>query len=340
MKKLLLALCIVMFCSASLSAHAQNITTSKVETTHVFNRVLPWFGQVQSSQAVSILARTNGLIVNIGSEDETPVQQGDTLFLLAGKDVEAKAMDLQQQYQQAQTEVTLAQKNLDLKQSLLAQGLTTHEQINMSKNNLALARAHRSSVKQAITSLHTGTKIMAPITGIFTARHVYIGQYTIAGTELARIVDTQHKRIKAALFPTSGATLKEMQIYIDGEPQAQQAHVTSILPETTQQGATQLWLQGPDIGKLPIGAKISGTMVQKHQGMAVPLSAIAHDDRGNTFVFVKTAQNWHKQAVETGLYDQQLVEVTKGLNGDEQLANSHAYELLYHDFSQHYQAPD
>jgi len=317
-----------------------DITTSRVETQHVFHRALPWFGQVESLHAVDLIAQTNGLIVQVGAADEAQVKRGEVLFILAGKDVEGQAMDLQQQYQQALTEVALAKSDLALKQSQLLQGLATHEQVNRSKRALALARSHRSTARQAIIALHTGTKIMAPIAGVLTARHVHVGQYIQAGTPLARLVDVQHKRIRATVFAPDAVLLEHQSIYIDGKPNVLQAKVVSVMPDTTAEGATQLWIQGKGLDALPLGEKISGRLQQEHVGMAVPLSSIAHDDQGNSYVFIKTRQGWHQQRVKMGLYDQQCVEVTQGLKGDERLANSHAYALLYEDFSSHYQAPD
>ena len=91
--------------------------TVRVEAAHTFTTALPWFGQLESRQNVTIPARTDGLIVSIGVADEAEVKQGTVLFTLAGKAVESRAVNLQQQLTQANRAAAIARKNLRLKRS-------------------------------------------------------------------------------------------------------------------------------------------------------------------------------------------------------------------------------
>jgi len=317
-----------------------HVSTAKVEAKHAFTSSLIWFGQVKSAKRVNILARVNGLIVNINIADETAVKQGDVLFTLAGKEVESQALNLQQQLVQASKEVTIAKKNLYLKHHQLKQGLTTNEQVNLAEQALSLAKAHAAAARQALTTIHAGSRMTAPISGIFTMRTVHIGQYISHGMVLARIVSPHHHRIQASLFSPVGIALKGKSTTIHAPNGVLHATISAVMPEANAQGATQIWIDGDVLNDLMPGMQISGALLQTHLAVGVPASAIARDDAGNSYVFIQDGEHWRKQHVQTGIHDDNMVEVSSGVHGNEVVVTEGVYEMLYQDFGKNYHAPD
>jgi len=336
------ALLILVCCSTALQAAEVNSEnpTVRVETTHTFTTALPWFGQVESTSNVTIPARTDGLIISIGVADESAVKQGDVLFTLAGKAVESRANNLQQQLNQANTEVAIAQKNLRLKRNQRGQGLATNEQVNVAANALSLAHAHASTAKQALASLHVGTRITAPVDGVFTGRAVHVGQYVSIGMLMARIVNAHHKRIRASLFPADGISLVGKTVVIHSTHGNEPAIVSATMPETTAEGGMQVWIDGNTVQSLMPGSQVSGAVELEHQGIAVPETAIARDDVGNSFLFIRDGDGWRKQQISTGVRDGAMVEIRSGLNGGEHIASKNVYEMLYSDFGDSYHEAD
>jgi len=315
-------------------------STAKVEVEHAFKSSLVWFGQVKSAKRVNIPARVDGLIVNISVADETAVKQGDVLFTLAGKEVESKALNLQQQLVQANKEVIIAKKNLYLKHNQLKQGLGTNEQVNLAEQNLSLAKAHAAAARQALTTIHAGSRITAPISGVFTTRTVHIGQYISRGMVLASIVAPYHNRIQASLFAPIGIQLKGKSAVIYAPKGILHATISAVMPESNAQGATQIWIDGDALIDLMPGMQISGELVQTLLAVGVPAPAIARDDAGNSYLFIQDGQHWRKQQVITGIHDADMVEVTSGVHGNEVVATEGVYEMLYQDFGKNYHAPD
>jgi len=325
--------------AGSLNAIAGDSHTETVRM-HLFPQSMTWFGQVKSVKRVDIPARVNGLIVNISVADETAVKQGDVLFTLAGKEVESKALNLQQQLVQASNEVAIAKKNLHLRQHQLKQGLTTNEQVNLAEQALSLAKAHAATARQALTTIHAGSRITAPISGIFTMRTVHIGQYISRGMVLARIVAPHHNRIQASLFAPVGMALKGMSATIHTPNGVLHATVSAVMPDANAQGATQIWIDGDALNDLMPAMQISGELVQTHRAIGVPASAIARDDGDHSYVFIQDGQHWRKQQVRTGIHDGDMVEITNGVQGNEVVATKGVYEMLYQDFGKNYHAPD
>jgi len=335
--------CFCYLCSLQ-SGHAASVsshdTTSKVEAKHAFKSSLTWFGQVKSAKRVNIPARVNGLIINIGVADETSVKQGDVLFTLAGKEVESKALNLQQQLAQTIKNVQIARKTLRLKLNQRKQGLTTNEQVNLAEQTLSLAKAHAAAAREALTTIHTGSRITAPISGIFTTRTVHIGQYISRGMVLASVVAPYHNRIQASLFSPIGIQLKGKPTVIHASKGVLHATISAVMPESNAQGAMQIWIDGDALNDLMPGMQISGELVQTHLAVGVPASAIARDDAGNSYLFIQDGQHWRKQQVRTGIHDGDMVEVSSGVHGNEVVATEGVYEMLYQDFGKNYHAPD
>jgi len=308
---------------------------------HLFQQSIAWFGQVESRHAVQLVSRVAGRIQSLEVKDETNVHAGEILFELAGKAVESRITDLKQQSHQVDRELEIAEKNLQLIRSKKQQRLATNEQVNAAKNVLAQVKARISKVRQSLVSLASGIRITAPIDGVFTARSVQVGQYIKAGTRLARIVDTHHLRIRATLFPPANITsLVGQSAVIHGSHGDITGTVSATMPETTAEGGIQVWIHGNAVQNLIPGMQLSGNILLPHKAVAVPQAAIARDDAGHAFVFIRNGNTWRKQQVMTGIRDQVWVEIRTGLHAGEQVATEDAYQILYRDFSSTYHEPD
>jgi len=347
----------------------QNKTVQNQTTRmHLFQQSISWFGQVESRHAVQLVSRVAGRIVSLNVKDEANVHAGEILFELAGTAVESQITDLKQQRHQSDREFQIAQKNLQLIRSKKQQHLATNEQVNAAKNALAQAKIRISRVRQSLISLASGIRIIAPADGVFTARSVQVGQYIKAGTRLARIVDVHHFRIRATLFPPANITsLVGQHAVIHGSHGDITGTVTAMMPETTAEGGMQVWIhavaqkkesvaqnkgaiaqnvepaaqkQVSALHKLRPGMQLSGNILLPHRSLAVPSSAIARDDAGHAFVFIRDGNRWRKQQIITGIRDQQWVEIRSGLRAGDQVASEDAYEMLYRNFSSTYHEPD
>ena len=321
--------------------------TAAVETvqpvTHDFFLSLPWFGRVVATQSVTLTARVLGSIASIAVEDGASVRSDDIVFELGGSEIESRRSDLQTQLQSAQQNLTLALKNLDIRQSLLSEHLSSKELMNAAKQAVAQATAQLSSAKQALTVFDANVSIRAPINGIFTARAVNMGQYVSLGSVLANIVNPDHVRIQASLFPPSGMPLNGLRAIVGGTSDAIVWHgsVQRVLPDADADGAVQVWIEGDGLAGLRPGASLSGELVGvSHLAWAIPASAIARNEQGEAFVFIQTPQSPRSQPIQTGLVAHGWVEIISGLEGNEKIVTNGAYELLYGDFSKIYRAPD
>jgi len=330
----------------SISTFAGDATpTTKISLTavkeHHFSIHVPWYGRVEAISSVVVTAKANGRVVRIHVPDESRVTSGDLLFDLGGKEAETKLASLREQLKQANQSVTIAKQNLAIRKQMFTEKLSNKEQVNAAKQALALARMQWATTRQALATMEMAVHINAPVNGVLTGRAVHLGQYVTPGTVLARIVNPRRVRIRASLFPPQAMDVAGMTATVHTDAgQEERAMVSRVMPERTAEDAVQVWIEGDALTGLAPGMQVSGAIEKKHAALAVPEGAIAMDDQGHEFVFIKTAQGWRKQRVETGLHEKGWVEITSGLKAGDQIATKDVYEILYRDFSKIYRSPD
>jgi len=332
---------------APLAAKPVVLNVPSVETvqpvTQDFFISLPWFGQVIAMQFVTLTARVAGSIASLGVEDGARVRSGDIVFELGGREIELRRIDMQTQLQSAQLNLELAKKNRDIRRALLIEHLSSKELVNTAEQAVFQAIAQLSTAKQALAVFDANVHIRAPIGGSLTARTVNVGQYVPVGTVLASIVNPDHVRVQASLFPPSGMSLKGLQTMVRGASDEKERYgkVQRVFPDADAAGAVQVWIEGDELAGLRPGDSVSGELMGvSHRSLAVPASAIARDEQGEAFVFIQTPQGFRKQALQTGLVDHDWVEIISGLDEKERVVSKGAYELLYGDFSKIYREPD
>jgi len=308
---------------------------------HDFPLQFPWFGRIESSLKVNLIARSPGRITAMKVADETPVQSGAELIELGGAEVAARRNNLAKQVKFAAESVRSANKNLAIRQRMLGEHLSNKELLNAAMQALAQARRQLSAARKTVATFEAAIRIKAPVDGVFTARRVHIGQYVMPGTVLARIVNPRLVRIRASLFPPYAMDLKGLIAIVRTDTgEEKQAMVSRVMPERTPEGAVQVWVEGDALKGLAPGTQVSGVIEKKYTALAVSEHAIAMDDHGREFVFIKAVQGWRKHRVATGLHKKGWVEIVSGLKEGDQIATEDVYEMLYKDFSKTYRSPD
>jgi len=330
----------------SISAFAGDATpATKISLTTVkayhFSIHVPWYGRVEAISSVVVTAKVSGRVIQIHVPDESPVTSEELLFDLGGKEAETKLASLREQFEQANRSVTIAKQNLAIRKQMFTEKLSNKEQVNAAKQVLTLARMQWATTRQALATMEMAVHINAPVDGVLTGRAVHLGQYVTPGTVLARIINPRRVRIRASLFPPQAMDVAGMIATVHTDTvKNKQAMVSRVMPERTTEGAVQVWIEGDALTGLAPGMQVSGAIEKKHAALAVPEGAIAMDDQGHEFVFIKTAQGWRKQRVETGLHEKGWVEIISGLKESDQIAAEDVYEMLYRDFSKIYRSPD
>jgi RND family efflux transporter MFP subunit len=189
------------------------ITTAPLRATLGEELVLP--GTVQAYTEAPIYARTSGYLrewrVDIGSQ----VTKGDVL-------AEIDSPEVDQQYAQAQADLATARANEALAgstnvrwQGLLATESVSKQDADEKAGDAAAKKAAAESAAANVSrlrDLESFKRVVAPFSGVITARNTDIGALInagqSAGTELFRIADTHKLRVYAQVPETYAAVTR------------------------------------------------------------------------------------------------------------------------------------
>jgi RND family efflux transporter MFP subunit len=189
------------------------VTVTAERSTLGEELVLP--GAVQAFIEAPIYARTSGYLRSWNTDIGTQVTRGQLL-------AEIETPEVDQQLSQAQADLATARANEALSNSTNArwQGLLTTESVSKQdaeekSGDSAAKKAAAASAAANVARLHdleSFKRVVAPFTGVITARNTDIGALInagqSAGSELFRIADTHKLRIYVRVPETFAAVTR------------------------------------------------------------------------------------------------------------------------------------
>jgi multidrug efflux pump subunit AcrA (membrane-fusion protein) len=204
------------------------------------------------------------------------------------------------------------------------------------KQQLKSAEGQLTSAKgryEGATAQLAYSEIRSPIDGVVTDRPTYPGETPPPGTPLLTVMDTSSVIAKAhipqeeaaQLKTGAGATLKGPgDVGVDGR-------VTLISPALDPNSTTvEVWVEAanPD-GRLRPGSSVSVEMVARsvNDAVVVPSSAVLKTPAGGSLLMVVEDNKAVQREVETGIREGDLVQIIKGLNGNETVIVRGSYGL-------------
>src|SRR5262249_31496740 len=119
-----------------------------------------------------------GLIVRLTVKEKTAVRAGDLI-------AELNSADLRASLAGAEADIRFYDREVRRDQALLAKHATAPQNLDVNLRGLELARARRAAAiagRDRLDALIAKTRIIAPIDGVVTARHVQPGQIAGPGT--------------------------------------------------------------------------------------------------------------------------------------------------------------
>jgi HlyD family secretion protein len=177
------------------------------------------------------------------------------------------------------------------------------------------------------------SEIRSPIDGVVTDRPTYPGETPPPGTPLLTVMDTSSVIAKthipqdqaALLTVGDGATVRAPgDIDVQGK-------VTLVSPALDANSTTvEVWVEAPNAdGRLRPGSSVTLEMVARtvNDTIAVPVAAVLKTPAGGSAVMLIQDGKAAQTEVETGVRDGDMVQITKGLKGDETVIVSGAYGL-------------
>jgi membrane fusion protein (multidrug efflux system) len=267
-------------------------------------------GNLEPENRADVLAKVEGTVIAIEAEEGDFVQKGQVLARLDGTEL---GLD----HEQARIRAAAREVEHERAKTLFAKGLLSQQEYNQKTNDYELAK----SELEAAALRYSYCTIKAPFSGRVTSRNVDVGRTLRIGTALFSVEDTSPLLCKiylpSHLIPSIEVG-QETEIVVEG------------LSDSTLVGRVRMIspVVDPATGTVKVTVELngSGSIVRPGSFVAIKMITDTHDgvpaipkkallsEGGELFVYAAGSDTARRIQVTTGYQQEELVEVTSGLN--------------------------
>jgi RND family efflux transporter MFP subunit len=321
--------------SAAASAAPQPLP---VELATATRSVLPVqvksIGTVTPIASVAIKARLESVITQVHFQDGADVKQGDLLFTLDGRQIEAEIRKVEAVVAGAQAQLQQAERDVARYAELIAKNATTVVTHNNAQTQAVILRTAVESGKAQLENLKIQlehTKIRAPISGRMSAAHVSVGSLVRPGDSepLANIVYMTSLYVAFTIPQTNFSQLRRalaaktatIDVIIPGESRPVSGQVTMI--DKTVDAATGMVTVRATMSNADnvlLGMRVSVQLTMRNEDAVAVPSAAVNVNQSGTFVFVVKDGRAQMRPVRVGrtIGDESII--VEGLKAGETVA--------------------
>ncbi|SFR61588.1 RND family efflux transporter, MFP subunit [Marinobacter daqiaonensis] len=159
-------------------------------------------GVIEAVQESTVSAQTSGTVQRLPYDVDDSVEAGELIVKLEDSEQQARLDQARGNLQEAEANHRNALQQFRRIEEVHEQGYVSRQEFDQAQNNLAAARARleraRAAVEEAQEQLDY-TTVIAPYTGILTARHVEVGESVSPGQPLLSGLSLEQLRIVVEL---------------------------------------------------------------------------------------------------------------------------------------------
>ena len=173
---------------------------------------------------VVVGAERAGRVVRLLVDEGRVVRKGELLAELESDALRAALREGQAQVVEAEAEARLAELTLHRREDLARERILAAHDLDQARRDLEIARARVDTARAAVARDEAQlreTRIVAPIAGTVTARHVQPGEMLEVGRKVVTLADLSRLRIEAEADEADAAALAigaRAEIRADGFP--------------------------------------------------------------------------------------------------------------------------
>ncbi|TAK30661.1 MAG: efflux RND transporter periplasmic adaptor subunit [Saprospiraceae bacterium] len=265
-------------------------------------------GTLQPFEETEIRPEISGRLVSLNVQEGGLVQKGIRLAKLFDE-------DLQAQLKKLQVQLDIAKKTLERQQELLKISGISQQEVDLSELQVNNIKADIELVKVSISK----TEIKAPYNGKLGLRYVSLGAYVTPATLITTLRQVTQLKLDFNVPEKYGNDFKKGKTVVFTVAGAsRQFSATVIATETAVEAGTRSLkvraLVSANSGELLPGAfaKVLLKMGGSGQSLITPTQAVIPQARNKQVIVFKNGSPDFR-VVETGLRDENFVQITKGL---------------------------
>ncbi len=193
MRNLLLAVSALILLSISCSTRHNQIkpaklpTDSTVVTQSVFYHTYSGYGKLVGGRTTDLAARFSGNIY-LRIKKKPAYKKGEIIYILSGRDVDQRQIDLIAAVKSARAEFQLAKGQLERREKLRREEFVSKESWQKLERNFEVAKQNLKKAENDLKYFNEMIRFRAPYTGILSGLAVSQGDYVTAGTTIGQIL--------------------------------------------------------------------------------------------------------------------------------------------------------
>jgi multidrug efflux system membrane fusion protein len=289
-------------------------------------------GNVTPIASVAIKARLETAIVGVHFQDGARVKEGDLLFTLDSRQLEAQIQQAEGNLARDQAQLEGAERDLRRYTELVAKGATPQTNLDNAKTQVDAYRAAIKAGEAALQNLKvqlSWCRITAPISGRVSAANVKVGNFvrpadtsplvTINQMSPVYVSFTVPQRFLPDIRKAIAAETATIEAVVPGDPRRASGAVTMIenaVDATTGMVTIRATMPNTDEILWPGSLVTTDITLRVERAVTVPSTAVQVSQRGN-FVFVVRdgVAKVQPVTVERTVDDKSVI--TSGLDGGE-----------------------
>ena len=301
-------------------------------------------GTITPVDSVEVSPKITARITSVLVKENDEVKAGQIVATLDGTDYEAKM-------NKAQYEVTNTRSKYNRISYLYSIGAKSQEEMEDAQFNYDTAQSNLVSAQSDVNN----TIITAPMDGIVVGEPQTVGTMAVQGnnspTVIMRIADLSSKQILAkvdetdigsvkvgqdATFTVDSFTGKTFHAKVSKISQTDTGNTWNIKSSSSSSSSSStssasviyyyvtLDVEDPENQLLPaMTARVDITTASRSNVLSVPLSTLKTDSNGSYVVLVHPDGTQENRYVETGIYDDEYVEILSGLEEGAVISSSY-----------------
>jgi RND family efflux transporter MFP subunit len=297
-----------------------------------FSAALWVSGTVISRNDARIAAETDGRIT-WAAEVGTRIDSGEPFATIDDTDLRLELSDNQAQFESLQAQLRYQENNLERLHRLATNNNAAVNQLDEAQSQLdmTIQAIRRAEVAVAQTQRRIDqTRVLAPFPGVVVERLIQVGEFVSRGTQVARLVDTENREIRAQAPLTVSVYVKEgFEVSVKHQGRQSLSPVTRVIPVGDERSRMFEVRIAADDPAWVIGSPVRVALPNSdpRELVAIPRDALVL--RGSeVFVLRVTPDNTvEKVSVDTGIGLGELVEVIGNVFGGDRVVTRGAERL-------------
>ncbi len=284
-----------------------------------FSATLWVSGTVISQNDARIAAETDGRITwvaDVGSR----IGQGEAIARIDAEDLRLNLADSEAQLDSLKSQLKFRDSSLQRLQKLADSNNAAATQLDEAQSQLDMTRQEIKRAEVAIAQIRRRieqTEVLAPFPGIVVERVVQVGEFVSRGAQVARLVDTEHREIRAQAPLSVANWIREgMQVSVEHNKRESLSPVSYVIPvgdqrsrmfEVRIEANDPAWIVGSPV-------RIALPSSEPRELVAIPRDGLVLRGDNIYVMRVNSDNTVEKITVETGIGLGGFVEVIGDVN--------------------------